>query len=253
MTIEQFRCFGRDRDSGNLALVVRGFPADALERQQFASARRAPACVFVDAGPTLDFYYPHTRSPLCLHASLAAAYVLAAAGPVTVHTAQGLPLLLSRDGDACFATVTPQEVDTTAPDRATVRALLASPGLVPTSAPVVASVGSPKLLVEMPNEAELQALRPDLPAIVQWGRAHGVNGIYAWTRRADGSLAGRNFNHLDPALEDSATGVAAGALTTLLRRGLRVHQGEATGNPCLLLTRWDGATVQVGGQVSTLP
>ena len=72
-------------------------------------------------------------------------------------------------------------------------------------------------------------LAPDLARIAAWGKEAGVNGIYAWCRRDDGTFEGRNFNHLDPRLEDSATGVAAGALTALLGLGIRLRQGRATG------------------------
>ena len=112
----------------------------------------------------------------------------------------------------------------------------------------MASVGSPKLLVEVADPAALTALAPDLPAIVDWSRATGVNGLYAWCRRADGACEGRNFNHLDPALEDSATGVAAGALSRALGENLVLYQGRATGRDCLIRTRLDGDTLLVGGK-----
>jgi predicted PhzF superfamily epimerase YddE/YHI9 len=139
------------------------------------------------------------------------------------------------------------------------RALLRAPELQPVTAPVVASVGSPKLLVQVRGVAELRALAPDLAAIDAWSRAHGVNGIYAWCLRSGDDDAGpaltaegRNFNHLDAALEDSATGVAAGALTALLGRALRLHQGAVVGNPCLVHTQIDGPAIRVGGLVTTL-
>jgi predicted PhzF superfamily epimerase YddE/YHI9 len=74
-----------------------------------------------------------------------------------------------------------------------------------------------------------------------------VSGCYAWCRIGEGEYEGRNFNHLDPALEDSATGVAAGALSVWLGRGLTVHQGGALGNPCRIVTRIENETVFIGG------
>ena len=74
-----------------------------------------------------------------------------------------------------------------------------------------------------------------------------MNGIYAWCRRPDGEYEGRYFNHLDATLEDSATGVAAGALSVALRRGLVLRQGKATGRDCLIRTRIDGDALLVGG------
>jgi predicted PhzF superfamily epimerase YddE/YHI9 len=114
----------------------------------------------------------------------------------------------------------------------------------------VASVGSPKLLVQVADTAALYALAPDLAAIADWGRASGVNGLYVWCRRLDAACEGRNFNHLDPALEDSATGVAAGALSVALGENLVLHQGRATGRDCLIRTRLEGGSLLVGGKAT---
>ena len=67
------------------------------------------------------------------------------------------------------------------------------------SPPVIASVGSPKLLLEVADSTTLRALRPNLELIADWGRLHGVNGCYVYCKLADGHYEGRNFNHLDPA------------------------------------------------------
>jgi predicted PhzF superfamily epimerase YddE/YHI9 len=65
-------------------------------------------------------------------------------------------------------------------------------------------------------------------------------------RRA--GFEGRNVNHLDPAKEDSATGVAAGALSVHLNQGLSLYQGAALGRPCVMRTRLDGGQVLLGGR-----
>lgn len=249
MAIYELKCFGTRLGEGNAALVILDGPAAAEERQAFAKAANKSACVFVD-GDTLDYYYPHTRSPLCLHATLAAARVLLAdsPGPMAVRTAmRGQELVLTRSGSATFVSLEPQPAPDVAPPKDLAERLLAAPGLVMASAPRVASVGSPKLLVEVADSATLHALRPDLAAIADWGKAHGVSGIYAWCRRPDGAFEGRNFNHLDPTLEDSATGVAAGALTVHLGRSLDLYQGGHLGQPCLLRTRLDGRQILIGG------
>ena len=260
MTTHQLLCFGALPGGGNAALVVQNDHCTVEQRQQFAHERRQPACVFIDTAAdgaiTLDYYYPHTRSPLCLHAALAAARVLLSptCPSMAVRTAmrgQPLTLTLTKDGDDVLVELAPQTVTrpAIAPDLAA--RLLAAPRLELASAPAVASVGSPKLLLEVADSATLHALRPDLRAIADWGREHGVNGCYAWCRRPDGALEGRNFNHLDPAMEDSATGVAAGALTVHLGAGLTVYQGAHLGQPCRIRTDIaagpDGARIRVGG------
>lgn len=251
MHVQKVKCFGVRAGEGNAALVVQDGPADAAARQAFARDGGVSACVFIDAS-VLDYYYPHMRSPLCLHATLAAAHVLfaqqASDAPITVTTAQrGQPLTLTREGGDIFVALRRQSVEATAPSAQLVAELLASPGLALASAPLVASVGSPKLLVEVTDSATLLGLRPDLARIVAWGQANGVNGCYVYCRTGAAEYEGRNFNHLDAALEDSATGVAAGALSACLGRDLAMLQGHATGNPCRILCRVDGATIHVGG------
>ena len=259
MLIHQLLCFGIVPGGGNAALVVQNDTSDADQRQRFARERGLPACVFVDTAPdgavVLDYYYPHTRSPLCLHATLAAARVLLspARPSLQVRTAmrgQPLTLTLPEDGDDVFVELAPQAVMQPAIAAELAARLLAPPGLDLASAPVVASVGSPKLLLEVADSAALQALRPDLQAIADWGREHGVNGCYAWCRRPDGALEGRNFNHLDPAMEYGATGVAAGALAVHLGANVTLYQGANLGQPCRIHARTAGASTErilIGG------
>jgi PhzF family phenazine biosynthesis protein len=262
MTIFELLCFGIRPGEGNPALVIRDGVESAEERQAFAKAANKSACVFIDSGDgvpawTLDYFYPHTRSPLCLHATLAAARVLLAdsPGPLKVRTAmRGHELHLTRNDSGTFVSLARQPAPAVTPaaelaDLAERLLALRGPGpaFALVSAPAVASVGSPKLLVEVADSATLQALRPDLGAIVDWGKANGVNGIYAWCRRPDGAFEGRNFNHLDASLEDSATGVAAGALTVHLGHSLDLYQGANRGQSCLIRTQLDGKQILIGG------
>jgi predicted PhzF superfamily epimerase YddE/YHI9 len=166
--------------------------------------------------------------------------------PIRIATAlRGQPLVLTGEGDDVFVALARQAVDAAAPPVRLVADLLAAPGLVPESAPLVASVGSPKLLVEVADSAVLQGLRPDLARIVDWGKANGVNGLYVYCRLGEGVYEGRNFNHLDPAHEDRATGVAAGALTALLGCAISLYQADKR---CLIRTRIDGDAILVGGR-----
>jgi PhzF family phenazine biosynthesis protein len=258
------RCFGALPGSGNLALVIAGAPLEVAARQAFARRQPYPACVFLDpgtgaqqgAGPDwiADYYYPHARSPLCLHATLAAAHglfaqaVQAPAEIVLATAMHGQALRLRREGDTYFVALQAQAVPALALDAALAAWLLGQPELVLAAAPVLASVGSPKLLIEVRESATLQALRPPLQRIVDWGRAHGVNGCYVLCRTGDDRYQGRNFNHLDAALEDRATGVAAGALAAHLGRTIMVHQGAALGQPCLIHARAEAGTILVGGR-----
>ena len=251
MQIRALKCFGEHAGGGNPALVIEGDRSSEEARRALAKARNT-TCVFLD-GDVVDFYYPHMRSPLCLHATLAVAHVLFGRHPdaslLSVTTAmRGQRLDLLRSDDAFYIRLQAQEAAQPALAPGLLEQLLNAPGFVPASPPRVASVGSPKLLVEVPDAATLHGLHPDLGAITDWGKEAGVNGIYVWCRLADGGFEGRNFNHLDPALEDSATGVAAGALTALLGHGITLLQGRASGQSCIIRTRVDDGAILVGGR-----
>lgn len=264
MHIQTLLCFGARSGAGNAALVVEHDGLDGAGRQALARTRDT-TCVFLDAsepGLTVDFYYPHARSPLCVHATLAVAAVLfarqASDVPIVVRTAMtGQVLELVRAEGLYFVRLQRYPAPAVDIDAADVAALLRAPvdapGAAPTvpsaMPPTVASVGSPKLLVAMRDVDALHALAPNLVGITAWGRAVGVNGMYAYCRRADGDYEGRNFNHLDARLEDSATGVAAGALTALLGHGLVLRQGRQTGRDCVIRTRVEGDAILVGGMV----
>lgn len=252
---QAFLCFGTAAGKGNPAVAVLHGPAGFEQRLQYAR-ERGKTCVFIDAidDPdatfVLDFYYPHARSALCVHAAVAAAYMLAGEHPVTVKTAlAGQALQLHGDGDMYAVRLQRQQAPEIGISKSQLRELLGSQVLGFVTEARVASVGSPKLLVQVNDAATLYRLKPDLAAIAAWNREHGISGIYAYWVCSDGELEGRNFNHLDPALEDSATGVAAGALTVLLGRGLHVCQGAALGNPCLMATSIEGDAISIGGYV----
>ncbi len=253
MQVHDLLSFGAVTGKGNAALVIEHGPADPAERQAFASAHNTGACVFLGAGAPgepvdADFYYTHARSPLCLHATLAAARILCARGPATLRTAmRGQLLQLSHDAAGTFAAVQRQAVAPVDIAPGLAAELLGAPGLALASMPLLSSVGSAKLLIEVHDTATLHALRPPLERIIAWGRTNGVNGCYVYCRTGEHTYEGRNFNHLDPALEDSATGVAAGALAASLQHGLVMLQGAPLGNPCRIVARVDGDTIFVGG------
>ena len=254
MHVQTLRCFGARPGEGNPALVIENDGMDPAARQAFA-AQRNTTCVFLSDDGEVDYFYPHMRSPLCLHATLAVAAVLfgrpGAAATMNVRTAmKGQLLGLSREGDDYFVKLAPQPAPALVIGDAEVAALLNAPGLVLASKPQVASVGSPKLLVEVRDVDTLYGLAPDLAGIATWGKQNGVSGIYAWCRLDDTTVEGRNFNHLDPILEDGATGVAAGALAVALGHHLTVRQGRATGHDCLIKARMEGDggdAILVGG------
>jgi PhzF family phenazine biosynthesis protein len=224
---------------------------------KFAQRQDASATVFVEADAAgdmqLDYYYPHARSPLCLHATLAAGAVFFERHPDIgcvrfVTSMHRQTLEVERVDEGIFVGVKAQPCPAlTSHVAETARLLRVEPTDV-IGTPGLASVGSPKLLVEVAEQSVLVALRPDLEGIAEWSRKHGVSGMYVYCRLDDGIYAGRNFNHLDPRFEDAATGVAAGALALSLKRSITLLQGDALGQPCTLMARYADGTVQIGGR-----
>jgi Predicted epimerase, PhzC/PhzF homolog len=104
--------------------------------------------------------------------------------------------------------------------------------------------------VELESVTDLFELKPNLSAIVGWGKLQAINGIYVYLNNSP-QIIGRNFNHLDPLLEDSATGVAAGALCAYLQRDLEVHQGQNLNNHCLINAYYSPDQILISGQVYT--
>jgi predicted PhzF superfamily epimerase YddE/YHI9 len=163
------------------------------------------------------------------------------------------PLAFDRASDTIFVSVDIQQADfpnVSISDAANL--LRCDPGVL-MSLPEVASVGSPKLLVEVASEDILYSLRPDLVGITEWGRANGVNGCFVYTRTgaSPNEYAGRNFNHLDVTLEDAATGVAAGALSVRLNADITLYQGCNLDNPCVIRASRAEGKIRVGGRVAT--
>ncbi len=252
--------------NGNDAVVVSGPELSSWlleDRQQFTIEQHAHACVFVDAEGsasgqfTLDFYYPHTRSPLCLHASLAAAdhvWKTGQHGGVLLLTSsmKKQPLAFDRTGDEIFVSVDIQQADFPNVSISDVAKLLRCDTGVLVSSPEVASVGSPKLLVEVASEDVLYSLAPDLDGITEWGQRNGVNGCFVYTLMgaSPSQYAGRNFNHLDATLEDAATGVAAGALSVRLNADITLYQGRNLDNPCVIRASRAAGKIRVGGRVA---
>lgn len=266
MHVHLLRCFGAAPGLGNPALVIEDDASTPEARQAFARERDT-TCVWIDpaqddsATAVIDFHYPHTRSPLCLHATLAAAQRLwtraGTSAPLTVKTAMHAQALgLTSEDENVFVRLTPQPAPQPPLTPALPAQLLRIPQDAIVAAPQVASIGSPKLLVRVRDASTLHALAPDLEAITAWGKANEVNGLYVYcpidADKPGHHFEGRNFNHLDPRLEDSATGVAAGALTVLLGHGLTLRQGRATGRDCLIRTSLDADAVLVGGRVEAI-
>jgi len=88
MKIKQVNCFCTDHDgSGNPAAIVLEFTGSHIEKQRLAKKLNLPVTVFVSYKgqyPFLEFFYPSTKMPLCIHGALAAAKVLFEVGQLDI-------------------------------------------------------------------------------------------------------------------------------------------------------------------------
>lgn len=266
MNVHAFKSFGRHDGAGNPALVIADGPDSIAARQEFARERILP-CAFVDPGAQpgaplqVDYYYPHMRMPLCVHSTLAVAALLfaqdGAPASIALETAMRRQrLVVSRQGADYFVRLEVQPAPAVEAGIEQVAQLLRVAPAALAAAPRVGSVGSPKLLVQVRDIDVLYDLAPDLHAVVGWSHGLGLNGIFAWCVReaGDGAAAtceGRNFNHLATSLEDSATGVAAGALCAHLGHDLVLYQGRAVWRDCVLRARVEDGAILVGGMVES--
>ena len=250
-----FNVFGSAPQTGNQALVIDKHNFSAEQKQFFAHEQNLPVCVFIDNNLAMDFridfYYPHRQSPLCLHGSLAAAKFFFRNYPelnqALITTKLGQQIQIQQNNGSISLVVKPEIIAPKGFEYVEIAELLK---LNPDKIKDVnlESVGSPKLLVEIDSVADLFELKPNLAAIIEWGKLRDINGIYVYFNNYS-EITGRNFNHLDPLLEDSATGVAAGALCTYLQRDLEVHQGQNLNNHCIINAYYLPDQILISGQV----
>lgn len=258
MQIHQYKCFGRNHASGNIALVVIDNNDSVSERQDFARNVNLPVCVFID-DVTIDsikvsFYYSDAVKVLCLHGALAAAkwffdhYL--SISQITMITSIGKCIIARKVVQNVFLELKCEFIDPAIKYNAYACELLnLSKNNVLDAA--VASVGSPKLLIELASKEQLITLNPDLLSINNWGQQNDVNGLYVYYREQQFIYA-RSFNHLVAMNEDAATGVAASALCAYLGRDVIVHQGSNLDNNCELIVHYMAGKVQLSGLVTVM-
>ncbi len=123
---------------------------------------------------------------------------------------------------------------------------------------VVGSVGSPHLLVALPDRRRVDACRPDSDRLRQVLADAGAQGCYVYCLLPDSSAAAAYARFFNPTVgisEDPATGSAAGPLAAhLVRAGkatgrVAVEQGHAQGRPSTLVIEVaDGGSVSLIGR-----
>ncbi len=238
--------FTQTRYAGNPAGVV--LPPEPLtEAQMLAIAAELHLeSVFATPHPdgaadfTVAYYTGAARVPLCGHDTIALATTLAQAGRLpasgTVRLATDVGILsvsVVSDGLVTMNQAVPVYGPIVDPEAAANALGLALPEIADTGLPVqIVSTGTPFLIVPVQHRAALNALAPDMAALMAYGDslAEFIAGVYVWspeTVSADAQIHARAFC---PALglpEDPVTGTATGAVGAYLaRHGQRLPDAE---------------------------
>lgn len=266
MKIYYVSCFCTDQiPSGNPVAVVEGFNQDDQQKQILATKLNLPVTVFVTSMEKkflFRFFYPAREMPLCLHGALAAAYVLMnklGLADLQAITIEQKELFFSKDSSNIIrltierGKILPFQLSSVDLDKM----LGVSQAVLDKSLPfVVATIGSPKLLIPLSTYESLAALKPNFVFIKDWSLKNNINGVYVYThdtRTKDIDFIARGFNPKGGSDEDAATGIAARALYTALdydsAREICIQQGEFIQKPSRLSISGNKNNLFIGAMV----
>ncbi|XAH23115.1 PhzF family isomerase [Xylophilus sp. GW821-FHT01B05] len=249
-TLFHVDAFTRTPYRGNPAGVV--LNADGMsdaEMQDLARELKHSETAFVwradapDHDLRIRYFTPTTEVPLCGHATIAAHFARATAlqlDELTLRQKTGAgiqTILIGRSATGAHRIVMHQGAPVfEAPLEGALRErIVAALGLAPNDVvgtlPVqVVSTGHSKLTIPLMPEVDLDALRPDMPALSQLSREIGCNGYFVFQQPAGENAVtdGRMFAPAIGILEDPVTGNANGPLGAyLVRHRLMPHDGLA--------------------------
>lgn len=275
---------------GNPAGVVildkgEDFPSDDVMVKTAAELRYSETAFIKQLGEkefNIRYFTPAAEVDLCGHATIGSFYVLlkedlVKAGDICInHTLAGkLNVAVNKDAILMDMAV-PKEVGkiTEAADIAElyrVMGLKADGNEVYNKAlnvkliPKMVTTGLIDIMMPVKDEAELEKINPDFPALAELSKKYEVVGVHAFTVNTDdGFIHARNFAPLYEIDEEAATGTSNGALTYYLyNMGIvkehelnTVIQGEKMLRPSKISTKLimeDGKPViKVGGFAVTL-
>jgi PhzF family phenazine biosynthesis protein len=269
ISVHHLDVFAREPGGGNPCPVVIDADQLSADEMQAVAAYFGEETGFVlhdaDGGLRLRFFVPRHELSMCVHATVAAVTVLAAAegidggtGPVRtalVRTASGQCRVSWDDGLPPEVSVE-QQAPVIGPPLAVAReladALRVSPDALDDILPIRSvSVSRAKLIVPVRTAEAVRAVDPDLDLLWEICRRADTTGAYVFAPHPDGSdvhVVARQFPVDAGYPEDPATGVAAGALVVYLADRARSHldaagsdeltididQGDAMGRPSRL-------------------
>ena len=246
-----------------LGVFLDGRPLRTEEMQRLAREMNFAETVFLlppaSGGDVLArIFTPGSELPFAGHPVLGTAFVVAtakASDAVVIETGAGpVPVRLERnDGRIVFGRME-QPIPTPEPFGQEAE-LLSALGLESSGLPVeLYRNGPPHVYVNLPDEAAVAGLRPDMSRLTDLGvAANCFAGAGEWWKT-------RMFAPALGVPEDPATGSAAGPLALhLARHGriafgqeIEIRQGEAINRPSVLYARASGSaghveSIEVGG------
>ncbi|MBR6014713.1 MAG: PhzF family phenazine biosynthesis protein [Firmicutes bacterium] len=135
-----------------------------------------------------------------------------------------------------------------------------------TAYPKMVSTGLLDIMLPVSDEAALNSIAPDFPALSKLSERYGVVGVHAFSPASDAerqkgiTAHARNFAPLYDIDEEAATGTSNGALTYYLQSvgaigdeaDVLILQGEKMGRPSAIRTHIKGKKIMVGGSAVIL-
>ena len=136
--------------------------------------------------------------------------------------------------------------------------LAAALGALLVGPPQIVNVGPRWVIAELPDEAAVRSLKPDLIALAAYDRAHGVTGQTIFARLPNGDAVVRSFAAADGIAEDPVCGSGNGAVAAYRRwsgtggADYSASQGREIGRDGVISVRFDGDEIYVGGHCVTV-
>jgi len=207
---------------------------DPAKMQGIAEHMKTPVTCFLNRADNTIYYYTiKTELPFCVHGSLATAKVLGELYSIQHYDLKNRTnksIALQMNGDLMSVWVEGVEKFDANIDPLSIESWLQADLLLagPFS---VASIGSKKCFIPVPDHEFLNRVNPDAEKLENWCADQGINGVYLYTEtpyyeKLDFQC--RSFNPATGMLEDMATGVAAGAVGWVQegKSQLKIGQGQ---------------------------
>jgi len=260
------RSFTQNPEYGNPAGVVRD--ANQLSDEQILKAAQIlgfPESAFIQKSDIADFklrlFSVKQEVNSCVTATLAAAYIITReqnSPHIVFETKIGNREVFRRDNGLLLMKQPEVKFMDVRNDREKIAKLLnisvSSLGETPI---VLASAGTPKLLIPIKTLEDLFAIKPNLDGIAEYCTEIGGRGFYPFTletKNPDSDFHARQFNPQDGIAEDPVTGVAAATLTAYFRKykiitknRLIGEQGYIINKPGEIIIEIEGDNLYVGG------